>query len=65
MTIRTVSSARGGRMRVENEMERDTETVPGCGSSATLDWCKSVCVCVCVHASSVGIGYGCHDCQRY
>lgn len=33
----------------EKEMERDTETLPGCRSSATLDWseCVNVCVCVC------------------
>ena len=65
MTIRTVSLARGGRMRVEEKMERDTGTVPGCRSSATPDWYECVCVCACVRASSVGIGYGCHDCQCY
>ena len=67
MTIRTVSLARGGRMRVEEKMERDTGTVPGCRSSATPDWYECVCVrvCVCARASSVGIGYGCHDCQCY
>ena len=49
MTIRTVSLARGGRMRVEEKMERDTGTVPGCRSSATPDWyeCARVRVCAC------------------
>lgn len=28
----------------EKEMEKDSETLPGCRSSVTLDWC--VCVCV-------------------
>lgn len=37
----------------EEAMERDSETLPGCRSSATLDWCEcahvSVCdACVCV-----------------
>lgn len=45
------------------ERDGDRETLPGCRSSATHDWPEYVCVYVCV--STVGIGYGCHDCQRY